>query len=115
MVRTRPGTRAMVTAAALGSAGASAILAAPAAAHIPGDCAPNAICEYEDGGYKTSGKWWGTGSTDFNYRDDTYDFGARVGLDDSISAIVNNTNRWVVFAQDDQLRGYHLCMSPGSG
>jgi hypothetical protein len=107
--------RAAVAAAAIGSAGASAIAAAPAAAEIPSTCAGNAICEYEDGGYRLPVHWWGAGSADLNYQGNVYGSDPNVRLDDSISAIVNNNNRWVKFYQDDNRRGYDLCLAPGAG
>jgi hypothetical protein len=104
--------------AAVCSVAAAAILAAPTTADDPTKTCPrNSICEWEDGGYQTPVRWWVSTDKDLDYRDNHY-FSPppppfQVGLNDSISAVWNNSSRWVKFFRNPNASGANLCVAPG--
>jgi Peptidase inhibitor family I36 len=112
---TRRRKRATVAAAAAVSAAAApAILAAPATANHPkATCPGNVICEWEDGGFQTPVMWWSPTSTDLDYRNNQFASQPSEGLNDRISALWNNTNRWAKFFRNPHGSGATICLSPG--
>jgi hypothetical protein len=115
--------RAAVAAVAIGSAGASAIVAAPAAAHHKEQCPGNTVCVWEDGklngdhGFNGAVHWIGPNSIDLHY--DTcpgcvYGSDPSQSLNDSISAVWNNSDRWYQFFQNSDGLGAVLCFEPGA-
>lgn len=63
-------------------------------------------------------EWYGNGTPDGNYAGEVYDSHPGVGLDDSVSSVWNNTNRWVKLCQNVLCIGapdtsWALCFAPG--
>jgi hypothetical protein len=109
--------RAAVAAAATVavSSGAAPLLFPPgAAAYNKSHCSPNRLCEYSDGGFHGNLTERGV-LYDLDYRNDTYS-GSRVdsewGLNDSISAVWNHSNRWVMLFQHPGNAGHSICFPP---
>ncbi len=101
--------------AAVGSMAAPMIAPAPAPAAVPhpsDTCPGNTFCEWKNGGFTLPVRWWAPNGSAANYRDYTYSSDSS-GLNDSISSVWNNSNRWVEVFQDKNGGGFALCLAPG--
>jgi hypothetical protein len=116
---TRRGKRVAVAAAAIGSAAAPVIFPPTAAAinHPSDTCPGNTFCEWENSPWSKPVQWWGvpagTLDHDDNYVDNTYSSDHTQGLNDSISSVWNNTDKWVEVFQNKLGGGFSLCLGPG--
>ncbi len=113
--KTRRRTRTTAAAAAaVSSVAGPAILSAHAAANDPkATCPGNAICEWEDGGFQTPVMWWSPTSRDLDYRNNQFASQPSEGLNDRISALWNNTSRYVKFFRNPNGSGATICLTPG--
>jgi hypothetical protein len=101
--------------AAVGSAAAPAIFPAPAAA-FPAGCPGNTICEYFNAGFGLPVQWWNPGGSDNTYGNNGYSSNPGVLLNDSISSVWNNSNRWLMLcrvAGCENETEWGLCFGPG--
>jgi hypothetical protein len=127
MSNTRRRKRTTMAAAAIGSAGASALLAMPADAHHKQQCPGDTVCVWEHGkrgapgddahGFNGQFHWIGPHSRDLHYDacpGCVYLSDGRTSLNDSISAVWNNSNTWYKFFQDTSGGGQTICFAPGA-
>jgi hypothetical protein len=116
--------RKRLAAAGIASAAltASALAAEPADAYTKtkGYCTGNTLCEFSDGGFTNNFARW-VFNTPPQPIDDYSQWQYEVtfldsekNLNDSISSIWNNSNRWVVLFEHDHQRGNHICFPPGT-
>lgn len=97
--------RAGVAVAVAGSLAGPGILAAPALARHPGDTCPgNTLCEWRDINFNLPVQWWNPNGSDNSYTDNFYSSAASAGLNDTISSVWNNSNRWVKLCQSANCR-----------
>jgi Peptidase inhibitor family I36 len=108
---------AALTAVVAGSMAAPALLAPTAApaASPAATCPANTLCEWKNNGFNLPVKWWPAGHDAWNYSLDRYDSDTSQGLNDSISSVWNNTNRWVGLFQGANSQNAALCLTPGAG
>lgn len=102
---------AKVGAVAAVSAVAVPFTANPASA-AKSQCTGDSLCQWEDGGFNSAFRSWGSSSADVDYRDNNY-FNNGGGLNDSISSIWNNSGRWVKMYRDLNGAGDTICLAPG--
>ena len=112
--------------AAAGLAGvaltASALAAEPAdaATYTKPYCTGNTLCEFSQGGFANNFARWVMTAHPVpiqNYSDWKYEvtsLDTEKSLNDSISSIWNNTNRWVVLFQNNTYGGHRICFPPGT-
>jgi Peptidase inhibitor family I36 len=110
---------AVVTAAAIGPAALAAVLPQAASASPPPYCPGNTLCLYRDPGFGGSIAFFNPRGSDDNYAaHDGYAANTFVDgspLDDRVSSIWNNSNRYVQFCQNPNCGNGStvLCLEPG--
>jgi hypothetical protein len=107
--RTKKGAAA-AAAAAIGTTVSGAVAEPALAAHPRDTCPGNTLCEWRDPGFTGPVKWWPRyvfSESDYSF--DHYDSNTSVGLDNSISSVWNNTDRWVT------LCSFASCRANGGG
>jgi hypothetical protein len=97
--------------AAVGSIAGSVLAPDALASHPSATCPGNTFCEWADGAFNGPVKWWGAGN-DNAYTNNVYDSNTRVGLNDSVTSIWNNTSQWKVVYWDTGQRGDTICIAP---
>jgi hypothetical protein len=112
--------RAAVAAAAtvaVSSGAAPLVFPAGAAAYNRGDCSPNRLCLYSDGGFQHN-LTERAKLADQDYTDNEYSGlipdPAERRLNDTVSAVWNNTNRWVHLFEHVGQAGNRICFPPAT-
>jgi hypothetical protein len=113
--------RAAVAAAATVAVGSgAATLAAESAlanTYTKGFCQGNHLCEWSDGGFSNNWKNWSATSYDSNYSNNNYDYldlDGEHNLNDSISAVWNNTNQYAMLFRNNTYGSNRICFPPGT-
>jgi peptidase inhibitor family I36 len=117
MTNSYPRKGAALAAAAAASSMAVPALSSPtaASARAPSETCPgNILCEWKHNGFNLPVKWWPVDHDAWNYDLDRYDSDTSQGLNQSISAVWNNTNRWVGLYSGPNNGGDALCLKPGA-
>lgn len=105
---------AAVAMVAVGSAAAPVIFPASAMANHPAaSCAGNALCEWQDPGFRGAVQWWNPRGSDNTYGNNTFASNPSVPLNDRISSVWNNSNRYVKLFVGASGTGASLCLPPG--
>ena len=116
---TRQRKGAAVAASGIATVALAAAAAEPALAntYTKGFCEGNHLCEWSDGGFSNNWKNWSATSYDSNYSNNNFDYldlDGEHNLNDSISAVWNNTNQYAMLFRNNTYGSNRICFPPGT-